>query len=260
MTGSPSKASNFVTDAREKIEELQRIAAEQTLLTVSIRVVSPLTIKYQWEGSSKAGQFVSTFAPEFESQCFLHYKVTQSGEAVNTVFPFNEKNHGLVTELVKSLSTGQYSLVAESPASAPYVWFFRGSLYNSYKELDALFFQALATGTLKLEKKDFANPGEWYSLSFAAGTRCYRSYYLFHDWQFSAKKPGEKALQKPSRSLTDCVICLDSKAEFLLNPCGHICLCGACSELLTAKKVPKKNRLCPICRQVIISSIRIFFA
>ena len=45
------------------------------------------------------------------------------------------------------------------------------------------------------------------------------------------EKAGEERL---------CTVCLDAERSVLFEPCGHICLCKACSE---------KVDLCPFCRQ-----------
>jgi len=46
-----------------------------------------------------------------------------------------------------------------------------------------------------------------------------------------------------------CVICLEGAQETALDPCGHICMCLACSEAV---------RDCPMCRAPTAKSLRIF--
>ena len=40
-----------------------------------------------------------------------------------------------------------------------------------------------------------------------------------------------------------CVICLQETKTHLLVPCGHQCVCGPCSEQISAA-----SRTCPVCR------------
>lgn len=42
----------------------------------------------------------------------------------------------------------------------------------------------------------------------------------------------------------ECVVCLDGRLTHLLVPCGHMCICAACSERLMSEMRPR----CPICR------------
>eukprot|EP01084_Bolivina_argentea_P119940 212639_1 len=41
-------------------------------------------------------------------------------------------------------------------------------------------------------------------------------------------------------SNNECVICLEKNREFICVPCGHLCLCKECKDLI--------NQKCPICR------------
>jgi hypothetical protein len=50
-----------------------------------------------------------------------------------------------------------------------------------------------------------------------------------------------------------CVVCMTSRSTHALVPCGHFCLCGECS----AKTM---GRGCPICRQRVHTSVKIFFS
>ncbi|KAJ4460223.1 putative RNA-binding protein [Paratrimastix pyriformis] len=52
-----------------------------------------------------------------------------------------------------------------------------------------------------------------------------------------------------------CTICLDQPATVVFVPCGHLCCCPDCSEMIMAK-----NRQCPICRADISTSVRTFFS
>ncbi len=59
---------------------------------------------------------------------------------------------------------------------------------------------------------------------------------------------------EPEPSLTvgellECVVCrIAPKASFLL-PCGHVCMCVACAQLVST---------CPLCRQSITDRMRVF--
>ena len=49
----------------------------------------------------------------------------------------------------------------------------------------------------------------------------------------------------------ECVVCLVNRADHVLLPCGHVCVCKGCASLL--------NR-CPICRQNILERKHVYFA
>ena len=53
----------------------------------------------------------------------------------------------------------------------------------------------------------------------------------------------------------NCSICLTNPLEILLKPCGHICICDQCSVKLNVT-LPK----CPICREVVTSSERVYIS
>lgn len=55
---------------------------------------------------------------------------------------------------------------------------------------------------------------------------------------------GEQA----DRAGTQCVVCLDTSREVLLQPCGHVCACRDCVD-----RVRGADNQCPICRQTIDS-------
>ena len=62
-----------------------------------------------------------------------------------------------------------------------------------------------------------------------------------------------------------CCICRDQNSDFALRPCGHLCLCYECCQLLkensrqgSREQFAVKNFLCPICRQKVVSEIRIY--
>lgn len=48
----------------------------------------------------------------------------------------------------------------------------------------------------------------------------------------------------------DCKICFDAKRDTLATPCGHLCVCRECSDILIENAKQKRQRyvLCPVCR------------
>jgi hypothetical protein len=55
---------------------------------------------------------------------------------------------------------------------------------------------------------------------------------------------------------SECVMCLDAPKDHIITPCGHQCVCGACAEKL--KRV--RNPACPICREPINATFKVFVA
>lgn len=47
----------------------------------------------------------------------------------------------------------------------------------------------------------------------------------------------------PLFQLAECVICLETKPNYIITPCNHMCLCATCSETLL-----KLNMSCPLDR------------
>merc|ERR1711879_148432 len=50
-----------------------------------------------------------------------------------------------------------------------------------------------------------------------------------------------------------CAVCLEQPANAAVVPCGHMCACYACLEMLQIS-----SSLCPICRGPVDSVIRIY--
>ena len=48
----------------------------------------------------------------------------------------------------------------------------------------------------------------------------------------------------------ECVVCWAAGAEFLLQPCGHLCTCQACGRLLLSRGLA-----CPMCRHPILNGM-----
>jgi hypothetical protein len=61
------------------------------------------------------------------------------------------------------------------------------------------------------------------------------------------KRAAPDASEPPSkrqRCECECVVCLDAEPAVVLVPCGHLCLCQSCADLLRAPQ-------CPICRAAV---------
>jgi hypothetical protein len=62
------------------------------------------------------------------------------------------------------------------------------------------------------------------------------------------KRAAPDASEPPSkrqRCECECVVCLDAEPAVVLVPCGHLCLCQSCADLLRAPQ-------CPICRAAVL--------
>jgi hypothetical protein len=60
----------------------------------------------------------------------------------------------------------------------------------------------------------------------------------------------------PQDAETLCVLCLDAPKDHIITPCGHQCVCGVCAEKLKRVKRPT----CPICREPIAATFKVFVA
>ena len=65
------------------------------------------------------------------------------------------------------------------------------------------------------------------------------------------KSAMKEQVQTEEDSSDKCVFCFDKVLNVALNPCGHVIACTDCE-----KKLPKN---CPICRNVISNTLRIYF-
>ena len=50
-----------------------------------------------------------------------------------------------------------------------------------------------------------------------------------------------------------CVVCMAEPKEYLFAPCGHMCACSDCADLII-----NKDALCPICRKDIACKIKVY--
>lgn len=55
--------------------------------------------------------------------------------------------------------------------------------------------------------------------------------------------------EEPEVQVSECVVCLEREAQTIFLPCGHVCCCQQCCQPL---------RTCPLCRQDIAQSLRIY--
>lgn len=67
-----------------------------------------------------------------------------------------------------------------------------------------------------------------------------------------AKKESEK---KEVQNEMICVVCLDAQRSHLFTPCMHICTCAKCSS-----EIVSKQSRCPICRNPIQSSVKVYMS
>ena len=58
----------------------------------------------------------------------------------------------------------------------------------------------------------------------------------------------------PDAEETMCVVCFDAPKDHIIVPCGHQCVCEACAEQLTNTRTP----MCPVCREPIIQTMKVF--
>jgi len=66
----------------------------------------------------------------------------------------------------------------------------------------------------------------------------------------SAPAPTSPVL---ASTVNECVMCVDNPANFVIVPCGHVCLCKTCKDALIARRGK-----CPKCRGVISTTHQVF--
>jgi len=52
----------------------------------------------------------------------------------------------------------------------------------------------------------------------------------------------------------ECVVCMVSQKQFAFVPCGHVCVCAECADL-----IGKSTRECPMCCTACTQIIKTFF-
>jgi hypothetical protein len=71
-----------------------------------------------------------------------------------------------------------------------------------------------------------------------------------------ARQAEERARQVEELAMQNrtCVICLFEEKCYMLNPCGHICVCQMCTQRLFRQNLAR----CPICREIIRVAVRVY--
>jgi hypothetical protein len=68
------------------------------------------------------------------------------------------------------------------------------------------------------------------------------------------KRKAARKSPRRQRRVGACVVCMDLEANHVLNPCGHLSLCGPCATTL----LDKEQVLCPVCKELCVSALRVF--
>jgi hypothetical protein len=71
-------------------------------------------------------------------------------------------------------------------------------------------------------------------------TQCY------DDVQIYESPKRSTPLVEKMFGVKECCVCLDVPPTVLVDPCGHLCLCDTCNEILSV--LSNQKRLCPVCR------------
>lgn len=70
-----------------------------------------------------------------------------------------------------------------------------------------------------------------------------------------SNRTSNQRVETPAAALEQrlkCTVCLDKERSYVILPCRHLCLCEGCGIL-------ESIRLCPVCRAIVGSKIRIYF-
>ena len=43
----------------------------------------------------------------------------------------------------------------------------------------------------------------------------------------------------------ECIVCMENAKEVMMEPCGHVCICRTCAEVM---RLPSGRVKCPVCR------------
>jgi hypothetical protein len=70
---------------------------------------------------------------------------------------------------------------------------------------------------------------------------------------WSSHWPPASAQPQANQSVGECVVCLEVLASHVLVPCGHCCVCDACSDA-----VLKSSAQCPVCQLDCREAVRVF--
>lgn len=101
-----------------------------------------------------------------------------------------------------------------------------------------------------------SKPGDWICGSAACGAsnfakrvQCYKCAKPRNAGPIPAAQPAGA----PVTANSDCVVCCDEKATYVVMPCAHCCLCLECTKRI-------KNTKCPICQGPADSFLRVFIS
>uniref|UniRef100_A0A914IF52 RING-type domain-containing protein n=1 Tax=Globodera rostochiensis TaxID=31243 RepID=A0A914IF52_GLORO len=133
-----------------------------------------------------------------------------------------------------------------------------GNLFVDAKEVFALTFDKIKRfgGIKELLNmiceniKDFSQPNTVYRTT-QPFTEQWRSSNCFYG-KFRYVPPRHRT--SDNLSSMKCVICMTGKRYFAFDPCGHLCVCEECANVVENSAEPN----CPICRRRIIKKLRIF--
>lgn len=68
-----------------------------------------------------------------------------------------------------------------------------------------------------------------------------------------AEKMVEHILGTVEDVSVECIVCFDAERTHALVPCGHLCVCKACVELIL-----EQRGTCPLCRKVCAMAMRVY--
>lgn len=196
------------------------------------------------------------FETNYESsraQCWVFYKENDRPKPTTCYFPYSNEVEGMINKITDAIQiSGNYT---SEETCSQFTWFHKGHIFDTYEDPQKMFYAALESGNLKLEKKDYAKH-EWYALSLAVSKNMFKAFFVYRNMQFINKELAAKKSSPPTSSgASECVICLENPAEMLINPCGHACICEAC---VPAFCPPGSSPVCPLCRGSIISIIKMY--
>jgi len=66
---------------------------------------------------------------------------------------------------------------------------------------------------------------------------------------------GQASVLEPEEDDGMCIVCMERRADTAVVPCGHVCRCVACLEMVKQQQQPQ----CPMCRGPVQSTMRIYF-
>lgn len=69
---------------------------------------------------------------------------------------------------------------------------------------------------------------------------------------------SQQPLARQDSTSRRCTVCFDAEREVAFVPCGHICCCEACANLLVHTAL--SQRQCPVCRTVLRHALRVYSA